>query len=135
MSLFSLGFNRTVGRPILYPKIGNKIADVLDSDDKERAAIVKITSAICSIGLALVTLDPVGGLDAVGSATDMVDTAGSADVATTADHISSATDVQFGSDYHDEWGNPITPSGPDGISHDPEGFTVKWVPGTYQYRH
>jgi hypothetical protein len=110
MSFISLAFNRTVGRK-LYRTIGNKIADILDSTDQERATIVKTATVIGSIAAAVVTMDAAGALDAVDAGTSVADVA---------DHATTASDVHFGG-YHDPYGHPLTTPDVNGTSWDHDG--------------
>jgi hypothetical protein len=124
MSLISLAFNRTVGRP-LYRAVGNGIANVLGATDRERATIVKAATVIGSIGAAVVTMDAVGAIDAFTSAADVADVTGTVDVAST------AGDVHFGG-YHDPSGHALTTPDVNGTSWDHEGNRFNVSGGTWE---
>ena len=118
MSLISIAFNRTVGRP-LYRAVGNGIADFLGATAQERATIVKAATVIGSIGAAVVAMDAVGAIDAVTSVADV------------ADHATTVSDVHFGG-YHDPGGHDLTTPDVNGTSWDHEGNRFHVSGGTWE---
>jgi len=142
MPILSLIFNRTVGRP-LYQAVGNAFADLVDATDQERATIVNTATVVGSVGAAIVCMEAAGVVDAlasVGDLADVADAADAADAATTgasvaadvSDHASAASDVQFGSYYHDPYNHPLPTPNVNGDSVGPDGTIYHFGGGTWE---